>query len=79
MTNIVIFGSTSLRFPAWARGVPGATGIKAQPGDDEKHMAFSDVDGNPVAIAFFPVIKEVLRHEGLIEFPACMKDIGSRT
>lgn len=77
MADIVAFESSALGLPAWSCRIPCAPSIKAETTNFHEDVAFTNVNSNVIAVAFFSVIKKLLRDErSTIELSSFMENVG---
>lgn len=67
MADHVTATSACFRFPKWSGAVAGAASIEPESSHSHEHMTVSDVDGDPIAVAFLSVVKEPSRGETTTE------------
>ena len=68
----------SRRLPARTGFAAGSTGIQPQASDGHENVALPRIDGDPLAFAFFTVVKEICRRDTAADEASFAQDVGNR-
>jgi hypothetical protein len=63
--------------PAWSGLTTGAAGIQSQASDSHENVSLPDVEGDPISLAFFAILKEFPRSDAALDEPSFSEDVGN--